>query len=128
MRVYYEDTDFSGIVYHASYLRFLERGRTDNLRLAGVTQSLLHAGEDRLAFVVSRMTIDFIKAAHMDDVLAVETRTTDVRGASISLAQRILRDGEVILTADVRVAAIAGGRAVRIPDALRPMLEPKGKT
>ena len=69
VRVYYEDTDFSGIVYHASYLRFLERGRTDNLRLAGVTQSLLHAGEDRLAFVVSRMTIDFIKAAHMDDVL-----------------------------------------------------------
>jgi acyl-CoA thioester hydrolase len=92
-----------------------------------VTQSLLHAGEDRLAFVVSRMTIDFIKAAHMDDVLAVETRTTDVRGASISLSQRIVRDGEVILTADVRVAAIAGGRAVRIPDALRPMLEPKAK-
>jgi acyl-CoA thioester hydrolase len=127
VRVYYEDTDFSGIVYHASYLRFLERGRTDSLRLSGVTQSHLHAGEDRLAFVVSRMTIEFIKAAHMDDVLTVETRTTDVRGASINITQRILRRDEVILTAEVRVAAIAGGRAVRIPDALRPLLEPKAK-
>jgi acyl-CoA thioester hydrolase len=122
VRVYYEDTDFSGVVYHASYLRFLERGRTDSLRLAGVDQSLLHAGGEGLIFAVRRMTIDYLKAARMDDVLVVETRTAEVRGASLAIAQRILRAEEVIVTADVRVAAIAGGRPARIPDELRAVL------
>jgi acyl-CoA thioester hydrolase len=122
VRVYYEDTDFSGVVYHASYLRFLERGRTDSLRLAGVDRSLLHAGGEGLIFAVRRMTIDYLKAARMDDVLVVETRTAEVRGASLAIAQRILRDDEVIVTADVRVAAVAGGRPARIPDELRAVL------
>ena len=124
VRVYYEDTDFSGVVYHASYLRFLERGRTDFLRLAGVDQSTLHAEDGGLIFAVRRMTIDFLKPARMDEVLIVETRTEEVRGASLVIAQRILRDGEAILAADVRVAAIAGGRPARIPDALRTILQP----
>ena len=119
MRVYYEDTDFSGVVYHASYLRFLERGRTDFLRLAGVDQSTLHAEGEGLIFAVRRMTIEFVKPARMDDVLVIETRTEEVRGASLVIAQKILRDGEVIVSADVRVAAIAGGRPARIPDGLR---------
>jgi acyl-CoA thioester hydrolase len=123
VRVYYEDTDFSGVVYHANYLRFLERGRTDYLRLAGVNQSTLHAGGDGLILAVRRMTLDFLRPARMDHVLVVETRAAEVRGASFSLAQRILRGAEVILTADVRVAAIAGGRPARIPDALRVILE-----
>jgi acyl-CoA thioester hydrolase len=122
VRVYYEDTDFSGVVYHASYLRFLERGRTDYLRLAGVDQSTLHAGGDGLIFAVRRMTVDYLKPARMDDVLTVETRTAEVRGASLLIAQRVLRDAETIVTADVRVAAVAGGRPVRIPDALRAIL------
>jgi acyl-CoA thioester hydrolase len=122
VRVYYEDTDFSGVVYHASYLRFLERGRTDFLRLGGVDQSSLHAGGEGLIFAVRRMTIDFLKPARMDEVLTVETRTEEVRGASLVIAQRILRGEEVLLTADVRVAAIAGGKPTRIPDALRAVL------
>ena len=71
VRVYYEDTDFSGVVYHASYLRFLERGRTDFLRLGGVDQSTLHAAGEGVIFAVRRMTVDFLKPARMDDVLIV---------------------------------------------------------
>lgn len=119
VRVYYEDTDFSGLVYHASYLRFLERGRTDLLRLAGVDQSALHAGGQGLTFAVRRMTIDFIKPARMDDVVTVETRTTEVRGASLAIAQRILRGDEILVVAEVRVAALADGRPTRLPEPLR---------
>nr|PZN41530.1 MAG: tol-pal system-associated acyl-CoA thioesterase [Pseudomonadota bacterium] len=122
VRVYYEDTDFSGVVYHASYLRFLERGRTDFLRVAGVSQSDLHANGQGLIFAVRRMTIDYLQPARMDDVLTVETRTEEVRGASLVIAQRILRGADLIVTADVRVAAIAGGRPARIPDHLRKIL------
>jgi acyl-CoA thioester hydrolase len=124
VRVYYEDTDFSGVVYHASYLRFLERGRTDFLRLAGVDQSTLHAAGEGLIFAVRRMTIDFLKPARMDDVLFVETFTQEVRGASLVVAQAIRRGDEMLLTADVRVAALSGGRPARIPDELRTILKP----
>jgi acyl-CoA thioester hydrolase len=124
VRVYYEDTDFSGVVYHASYLRFLERGRTDFLRLAGVDQSTLHAAGEGLIFAVRRMTIDFLKPARMDDVLLVETFTEEVRGASLVVAQTIRRGDETLLTADVRVAALSGGRPARIPDELRTILKP----
>ena len=119
VRVYYEDTDFSGVVYHASYLRFLERGRTDSLRLAGIDQSTLHAGAEGLVFAVRRLTLDFLKPARMDDVIVVETRTRAVRGASLILAQSISRGGDLLLTAEVLVAALAGGRPARIPDAVR---------
>ncbi|MGI6244163.1 MAG: tol-pal system-associated acyl-CoA thioesterase [Pseudochelatococcus sp.] len=126
VRVYYEDTDFSGIVYHAGYLRFLERGRTDSLRLAGVGQGALHAGGEGLVFAVRRMTIDYHRPALMDDVIEVRTRTQEVRGASIVIAQRIVRGEELIVSADVRVAAIAGGRPARIPESLRRALEGVG--
>jgi acyl-CoA thioester hydrolase len=122
VRVYYEDTDFSGVVYHANYLRFLERGRTESLRALGVDQSDLHAEGKGLIFAVRKITIDYLQPARMDDVLIVETRTADIRGASLVIAQRILRDGEVLVAADVRVAAIVGGRPVRIPDRLRTLL------
>jgi acyl-CoA thioester hydrolase len=122
VRVYYEDTDFSGVVYHASYLRFLERGRTEFLRAAGVDQSSLHAEGEGLIFAVRRMTIDYLRPARMDDVLVIETHTAEIRGASLTIAQRILRDEEVLVTADVRVAAVLGGRPARIPDHLRSVL------
>jgi acyl-CoA thioester hydrolase len=124
VRVYYEDTDFSGIVYHASYLRFLERGRTDLLRLSGVDQSALHANGQGIIFAVRRMTIDYLLPARMDDVLHVETRTAEIRGASLTIAQRLTRGDDVIVTADVLVAALAGGRPARIPDELRARLSP----
>jgi acyl-CoA thioester hydrolase len=126
VRVYYEDTDFSGVVYHANYLRFLERGRTELLRATGVDQSTLHGSDEGLSFAVRRMTIDYLKPARMDDVLTIETRAEEVRGASLVIAQRVLRGAEVLVTADVRVAAIARGRPARIPDDLRALLEPGG--
>lgn len=119
VRVYYEDTDFSGVVYHANYLRFLERGRTDSLRLAGLDQSSLHGDGAGLVFAVRRLTLDFLKPARMDDVVVVETRIAEVRGASLTLHQAISRGADLLLTAEVRVAALSGGRPVRIPDAVR---------
>ena len=124
VRVYYEDTDFSGVVYHASYLRFMERGRTELLRATGVDQSALHGAEEGLSFAVRRMTIDYLKPARMDDVLTIETRTGEIRGASLVMAQRVLRGDEVLVTADVRVAAISRGRPARIPGTLRGLLQP----
>ena len=118
VRVYYEDTDFSQAVYHANYLRFLERGRTEMLRALGVHQSGLRE-ESGLSFAVRRLTIDYLRPARMDDFLTVETRPREIRGASLVLAQRVLRGDDVVVTAEVTVAAVKAGRAVRIPDRLR---------
>ena len=117
LRVYYEDTDFSGSVYHASYLRFLERGRTELLRARGVDQSALFAGQAGASsfFVVRAMTLDFLKPARMDDELLVETAIADLGGASIKMDQRILRRGDVLLEAKVKIALVADGRAQRLP-------------
>lgn len=123
LRVYYEDTDFSGIVYHANYLKFMERGRSDYMRLLGVVQGALFAEAAAEApgfhFVVRSMQIDFYKPARIDDVLEVVTLSKEVQGASIILAQSVQRDGEVLVSANVRVAFVSQGRAKRIPDALR---------
>jgi acyl-CoA thioester hydrolase len=123
VRVYYEDTDFSGLVYHASYLRFMERGRTNYLRLLGADQRALFEETEKeapgFAFVVRSMQIEFRKAARMDDVLEVTTTPHEVRGASITLGQRIMRGDDVLIEARVQVAFVSGGRARRIPEALR---------
>jgi acyl-CoA thioester hydrolase len=119
VRVYYEDTDFSGVVYHASYLRFMERGRTEQIRDLGVEQAELFDGEQGLSFAVRRMAIEFLRPARMDDLLTIETRPTEARGATLLLAQRVLRGEEVLVTAEVTVACVGGGRARRIPDVLR---------
>jgi len=118
LRVYYEDTDFSGRVYHASYLRFLERGRTEWLRAQGFEQRALAAGAD-LIFAVRRIEIDYLKAALMDDLLNVDTRIAAVGGASIDFAQSVLRGEELIVRAIVGVAALSGGRPVRLPREMR---------
>ncbi len=121
-RVYYEDTDFSGFVYHARYLHFFERGRTDYIRLLGVSQGALHAQTepaDVVAFVVRRMEIDFKSPARMDDVLTIVTTPAQVRGARMLISQTIKRDDHVLAAAEVTVAVINGfGRARRLPDAL----------
>ena len=125
IRVYYEDTDFSGVVYHASYLRFMERGRTELLRDLGIHQQAIHSGESDhkpFAFVVRGMNIEFLKAAKMDDMLVVETSAKEVKGASAILAQRVLRGEEVLVTAEVRVAAVADGKAARLPTEVREKL------
>jgi acyl-CoA thioester hydrolase len=127
VRVYYEDTDFSTVVYHASYLRFMERGRTNYLRLLGANHRALfqEATEEApgFAFVVRSMAIEFLKPARMDDVLHVVTVPQDVKGASVTLMQYVERDGEVLVDARVRVACVAGGKAQRIPKSLRLAME-----
>jgi acyl-CoA thioester hydrolase len=116
IRVYYEDTDFSGVVYHASYLRFLERGRTEFLRAHGIGhRAIFEGGEASYYFAVRAMTLDFRKAALMDDLLCVETRIEAIGGASIEMAQAILRAGEVLVAAKAKIAVVAGGKAIRIP-------------
>ena len=123
VRVYYEDTDFSGVVYHASYLRFMERGRTNFLRLLGADHRALFEDAEQqapgFAFVVRTMHIDYLKPAKMDDVLDIVTLPYEVKGASITLQQEVRRGDELLVAAKVRVAFVSGGRARPIPKALR---------
>jgi acyl-CoA thioester hydrolase len=123
VRVYYEDTDFSGIVYHANYLRFMERGRTNYLRLIGADHRALFSQAEQeapgFAFVVRAMTIDFLKPARMDDVLEIATTPEEVKGASITLLQKVMRGEDLLVEAHVRVAFVSGGRARPIPKPLR---------
>jgi acyl-CoA thioester hydrolase len=119
-RVYYEDTDFSGLVYHARYLHFLERGRTDYLRCLGVEQrELVNADEEGLVFVVHRMEIDFKGPARMDDMLTIHTVTEKAGGAKMVLSQEIRRGDTLLIAAKVIIAVInAKGRPRRLPEAL----------
>ncbi|MGX5845593.1 tol-pal system-associated acyl-CoA thioesterase [Mesorhizobium sp. PL10] len=117
-RVYYADTDFSGVVYHARYLEFFERGRSDYLRLAGVHHTELHEGKhgERIVWVVRRMEIDFRAPARMDDILTIDTRTEDISGARIVMAQRLKRGTEVLVEAKVQAAIVGeNGRPKRFP-------------
>ena len=121
VRIYYEDTDFSGNVYHAAYLKFFERGRTEFLREAGIHHSEL-AGEG-IAFAVRSMVIDFEGAAHIDDLLSVETVVEAMSGARLTLAQTIIRDDKVLTRAKVVVVAIrADGSAARLPAVVRALV------
>jgi acyl-CoA thioester hydrolase len=123
VRVYYEDTDFSGVVYHASYLRFMERGRSNYLRLLGADQRALFEEVAKkapgFAFVVRSMQIDFRKPARMDDVLEIVSTTAEVKGASVVLRQQVMRGEEMLVDAKVQVAFVSGGRARPIPKPLR---------
>ena len=117
-RIYYADTDFSGVVYHARYLEFLERGRSDFLRLSGVHHTELDAGRlgEKIAWVVRRMEIDFRIPAKIDDIITVETRVADISGARIQMAQRLLRGDDLLVEANVEAAIIGeNGRPRRFP-------------
>jgi acyl-CoA thioester hydrolase len=112
VRVYYEDTDAGGVVYHARYLAFCERGRSDCLRLLGISQSEL--GD--LAFVVRRLACDFLKPARLDDLLEIETRFGDLAGARLELDQQALLGGMPVFRARVTIALIdRQGRPKRLP-------------
>lgn len=117
-RVYYADTDFSGVVYHARYLEFFERGRSDFLRLAGVHHTELADGKhgEKLVWIVRRMEIEFRAPARIDDILTVDTRTEEISGARIRMAQQLKRDDEVLVEAKVEAAIIGeNGRPRRFP-------------
>ncbi|WP_352991216.1 tol-pal system-associated acyl-CoA thioesterase [Mesorhizobium sp. M0904] len=117
-RVYYADTDFSGVVYHARYLEFFERGRSDYLRLAGVHHTELAQGKhgEKIAWVVRHMEIDFRGSARMDDILTIDTRTDEISGARIVMAQQLKRGSEVLVEARVEAAIVGeNGRPRRFP-------------
>lgn len=124
-RVYWEDTDASGLVYHASYIRFMERGRTELLRSLGLVQSQLLDGAAGapIYFVVRAMEIDFRKPAVLDDLLRIETKPLELGGASLLLDQRVLRGHETLVTAKIKVVCVEGGRAKRMPADVRAKFE-----
>jgi acyl-CoA thioester hydrolase len=125
VRVYYEDTDFTGVVYHGSYVRFFERGRTDFLRLAGIGHAAMLERPDPLAFTVTRLAIDFRRAARIDDALEVRTRYDAARGPRLFVSQRILGGGELFAEAKVEAACIdLSGRARKPPADLVAALKP----
>ncbi|MGX6646516.1 tol-pal system-associated acyl-CoA thioesterase [Maricaulaceae bacterium MS644] len=116
VRVYYEDTDFTGVVYYANYLKFLERGRSDALRSAGVRHDDLLQLETPLGFVVRKITAEYLKPARIDDALIIETRFTAAKAARLSVEQSVLRGDEILLTASVDAACIdLSGRPRRLP-------------
>ncbi|HEY5106551.1 MAG TPA: tol-pal system-associated acyl-CoA thioesterase [Caulobacteraceae bacterium] len=126
VRVYYEDTDFTGVVYHANHLRYFERGRSDYLRLAGVDHSALLDRPDPCAFVITRMEIDFRKAARIDDALVVTTAYDRIAGPRLHISQTIRRGGETIAKAAVEAACITpDGRPRRPPADLVARLAPR---
>ena len=114
MRIYYEDTDVSGNVYHAAYLKFLERARTELLRERGVSHTIL--GKSGLAFVVRRMDISYDCPAHLDDELLIETEFVEIAGARLEMKQTALCDGKVLMWALVTIVLVNGkGRPCRLP-------------
>ncbi|MBD0426376.1 tol-pal system-associated acyl-CoA thioesterase [Aquisalinus flavus] len=127
VRVYYEDTDFSGVVYHANYLKFFERGRTEALRETGIGHAALLEGEDKLAFTARRLTVEFIRPARIDDLLQVRSTVTAAKGARLWFSQEIWRGAEQLASAGVEIACISlDGKPRRLPADLMARLAPEG--
>lgn len=127
VRVYFEDTDFTGVVYHATYLRWCERGRSDFLRLLGSDHQALLEGQDGTpaAFVVRRMNLDYRKPARIDDVLEVATQVSAMSAAVLTLDQRITRDETTLFVAEVQIVLISlEGKPQRLSQRLRDVFSP----
>lgn len=125
LRVYYEDTDAGGVVYHANYLKYMERGRSDMLRLMGIDQEkmLQFQEADDIKFVVVRSEVDYRKPARLNDEITVRSRVTHLGRASLMMAQEIQRSGEVLARGLIRVAALNGrDRPVRLPQKITDIL------
>lgn len=115
VRVYYEDTDFTGMVYHANYLRFFERGRSDHLRDAGVSHQSLLAREDPAAFTLTNVNVTYRKPGKVDDLLHIRTRYLGMDGPRIRFSQACLREGEVIAEAEITAVMIHADGRLRRP-------------
>jgi acyl-CoA thioester hydrolase len=124
LSVYYEDTDLSGFVYHANYLRFMERGRTECLRSAGAMLAALEAPEPT-AWAILSADVRFRRPARLDDVVAVHTRLLSISGARMTVAQQILRDGVTLVEGRIEACIITlSGRPRRVPQQVRERLTP----
>jgi len=123
IRVYYEDTDVGGIVYYANYLSFAERARTALMRSQGIEKGELMR-DDRVAFAVRECHADYIKPAKLDDALEVRTRVTEISGASLRMAQDVVRDGNILVVMNVRLACmdIDTGNPKRLPNVVKDRL------
>lgn len=125
VRVYYEDTDTSGIVYHANYLRYFERGRSDFLRMAGVHHLVMLQGKDRIAWTIRRINVAYLKPARVDDLLHVRTNYMEMKGARLSGHQKVVRGHDILATAEIEAALITlEGRPRRIPADVLEKLSP----
>lgn len=124
VRVYYEDTDFTGIVYYANYLKFFERGRTDALRTAGLSHAELLNADPPVGFAVRKVTVEYHAPARIDDALTVETHFESLTGVRMGLVQSITRDGVLLASAEVEAVCIdMDGRPKRLPAGLKDLLE-----
>ncbi len=128
VRVYYEDTDFTGLVYHANYVRYFERGRSDFLRMVGIGHAQLLDGATPMAFVIAEMGLTFLKPARIDEALVVRTRYDRIKGPRLLISQAIERGGETLCRAEVTAVCIhLDGRPRRptaaLVEAVRPWLE-----
>jgi acyl-CoA thioester hydrolase len=125
VRVYYADTDFTGVVYHGAFVNFLERGRSDALRLLGVHHAALSALDPPMAFAVTRLEIDYRKPARIDDALLIRTRMISMKGARLVLSQNVDRGGERLCDARLEIACVGlDGRARRPTPAMTAAIEP----
>jgi len=124
VRIYYEDSDAGGVVYHANYLRYAERARTEAMREAGIPHAEM-VRQHGLMFVVRRVKVEYLRPARVDDTLAVTTEPLRIGGASVLLRQRVLRGPQVLAVLELRLAcvAVSDGRAARLPDRWRLTLE-----
>lgn len=119
VRVYYEDTDAGGIVYHANYLNFAERGRTEMLRAMGIDQQVMRV-DSGLIFAVHAAAIRYKSPARLDDLLCIRSRVTRISGASATIDQTVLREEQVLAEIEVKVACIdSAGRPRRLPQKVR---------
>tara|TARA_R110000744_G_scaffold95468_3_gene184433 strand:- start:940 stop:1392 length:453 start_codon:yes stop_codon:yes gene_type:complete len=115
VRVYYEDTDFTGMVYHANYLRFFERGRSDHLRDAGISHQSLLDREDPAAFTLTNVNVSYKRPAKVDDLLHIRTRYLGMDGPRIRFEQACLRDGQLISEAEITAVMIHADGRLRRP-------------
>ena len=122
VRVYYEDTDFSGVVYHANYLRYFERGRTEAMRRAGGSHAAMAAADEPLAYTVRDLELDYRAPARVDELLTVYTTLSELRGARMIFDQEVRRGADILCTGRVTVACMTmDGRPRRIPADQRAM-------
>lgn len=129
VRIYYEDTDFTGMVYHANYLRYFERGRSDFFRIAGISHTALLNQAEPTAFTIVRIELDFKRAARVDDALLVRTTYDAVKGPRLMVSQRITRGDELIAEAKVQAVCISlEGRAKKPPKEMVELLSPYFET
>ena len=125
LRIYYEDTDLSGVVYHANYLRFMERGRSEYFRSAGIARLAMLDAEEPTAWTLRKAALEYLRPARVDDLLEVHTICTGLSGARMEADQRIYSGGTLLTLGKVEACIITlSGKPRRIPEAIRKVLEP----